>query len=236
MGSSHEQAGNLQHEPLRLVGDISDDWIWSFSILVGWHQARSAETTFCLSQNKAPFFAGEQGSRWTSLLWKSRCQRCPHIPFHDLAIPIFSSAGWPISTEVFKSWLFRMPVWLEVSYDVNHLTYRLDDRMLIFGHSAVTEYLLDLAQCQPRRNGLALVAKKKGAERSIFWTSGCSSSWSWEKKGIWSLGNGGFFLLDRRLKQRVASETGWELQPSQVGQGFWWRVVLHVCWFGSWIV
>lgn len=30
-------AGNLQHEPLRLVGDISDDWIWSFSILVGWH-------------------------------------------------------------------------------------------------------------------------------------------------------------------------------------------------------
>lgn len=122
MGSSHEQAGNLQHEPLRLVGDISDDWIWSFSILVGWHQARSAETTFCLSQNKAPFFAGEQGSRWTSLLWKSRCQRCPHIPFHDLAIPIFSSAGWPISTEVFKSWLFRMPVWLKVSYDLNHLT------------------------------------------------------------------------------------------------------------------
>lgn len=89
MGSSHEQAGNLQHEPLRLVGDISDDWIWSFSILVRWHQARSAETTFCLSQNKAPFFAGEQGSRWTSLLWKSRCQRCLHIPFHDLAIPIF---------------------------------------------------------------------------------------------------------------------------------------------------
>ena len=168
MGSSHEQAGNLQHEPLRLVGDISDDWIWSFSILVGWHQARSAETTFCLSQNKAPFFAGEQGSRWTSLLWKSRCQRCPHIPFHDLAIPIFSSAGWPISTEVFKSWLFRMPVWLEVSYDVNHLTYRLDDRMLIFGHSAVTEYLLDLAQCQPRRNGLALVAREKGPKILMY--------------------------------------------------------------------
>ena len=65
--------------------------------------------------------------------------------------------------------------------------------MLIFGHSAVTEYLLDLAQCQPRRNGLALVARKKGPKDPYFELQVAPVPGAGKKKGFWSLGNGVFF-------------------------------------------